>query len=264
MVMGLANLAMATGNIGHDGVGVNPLRGQNNVQGSCDMGSFPHELSGYRHVSDDGARSMFETMWGTTLQSGPRPAHPQHVRRSHRGHVPGAVRPGRGHRPVRPEHPPRHGRAAVARPAHRAGPVHQRDRQAGSRVLPRHLVPREGRHVHQRRTAHQPGPSGHASSLRQAGVGGRRRAVGGARFAHELHVVQRHHGRDRRADTDVRRRLVRLPRRGRQRAVAVQRGQARWARRSCTRTPSSAVSAASSRRRTCPPKSAPPGGSRCC
>ena len=55
MVMGMANLAMATGNIGRDGVGVNPLRGQNNVQGSCDMGSFPHELPGYRHVSDDGA-----------------------------------------------------------------------------------------------------------------------------------------------------------------------------------------------------------------
>jgi formate dehydrogenase major subunit len=53
MVMGMANLAMATGNLGRDGVGVNPLRGQNNVQGACDMGSFPHELSGYRHVADD-------------------------------------------------------------------------------------------------------------------------------------------------------------------------------------------------------------------
>src|SRR5579871_3348231 len=52
-VMGLANLAMATGNIGRPGVGVNPLRGQNNVQGSCDMGSFPHEFSGYRHVATD-------------------------------------------------------------------------------------------------------------------------------------------------------------------------------------------------------------------
>ena len=56
-VMAIANLAMATGNIGRDGVGVNPLRGQNNVQGSCDMGSFPHELSGYRHVSDDATRA---------------------------------------------------------------------------------------------------------------------------------------------------------------------------------------------------------------
>src|SRR5262249_56637498 len=43
-VMAIANLAMATGNIGRPGVGVNPLRGQNNVQGSCDMGSFPHEV----------------------------------------------------------------------------------------------------------------------------------------------------------------------------------------------------------------------------
>ena len=46
MVMAMANLAMATGNIGREGVGVNPLRGQNNVQGSCDMGSFPHEFPG--------------------------------------------------------------------------------------------------------------------------------------------------------------------------------------------------------------------------
>jgi formate dehydrogenase major subunit len=64
MVMGMANLAMATGNIGRRGVGVNPLRGQNNVQGSCDMGSFPHEFSGYRHVSDEKTRSIFEKAWG--------------------------------------------------------------------------------------------------------------------------------------------------------------------------------------------------------
>ncbi|MGX7672047.1 formate dehydrogenase subunit alpha [Plantactinospora sp. DSM 117369] len=67
MVMGMANLAMATGNIGREGVGVNPLRGQNNVQGSCDMGSFPHELPGYRHISDDVVRGVFENMWGSTL-----------------------------------------------------------------------------------------------------------------------------------------------------------------------------------------------------
>ena len=70
-VMGMANLAMATGNIGRDGVGVNPLRGQNNVQGSCDMGSFPHEFSGYRHVSDDATRDMFETLWGVPLSNEP-------------------------------------------------------------------------------------------------------------------------------------------------------------------------------------------------
>ncbi|MEU3282699.1 formate dehydrogenase subunit alpha [Streptomyces antibioticus] len=67
MVMGMANLTMACGNIGRSGVGVNPLRGQNNVQGSCDMGSFPHEFSGYRHVSDDAVRTVFEELWGRAL-----------------------------------------------------------------------------------------------------------------------------------------------------------------------------------------------------
>jgi formate dehydrogenase major subunit len=71
MVMGIANLAMATGNVGREGVGVNPLRGQNNVQGSCDMGSFPHEFPGYRHVSDDTVRHLFETTWGVSLQNEP-------------------------------------------------------------------------------------------------------------------------------------------------------------------------------------------------
>ncbi|MGR9051019.1 MAG: formate dehydrogenase subunit alpha [Gammaproteobacteria bacterium] len=70
-VIGIANLAMATGNIGRDGVGVNPLRGQNNVQGSCDMGSFPHEFVGYRHVSDTQTRALFESAWGVTLQDEP-------------------------------------------------------------------------------------------------------------------------------------------------------------------------------------------------
>jgi formate dehydrogenase major subunit len=71
MVMGIANLAMATGNFGREGVGVNPLRGQNNVQGACDMGSFPHEFSGYRHVSDDATRGSFESAWGRALRSEP-------------------------------------------------------------------------------------------------------------------------------------------------------------------------------------------------
>ncbi len=71
MVMGIANLAMATGNIGRKGVGVNPLRGQNNVQGSCDMGSFPHELSGYRHISNPQTRKIFNDAWGIQLQSEP-------------------------------------------------------------------------------------------------------------------------------------------------------------------------------------------------
>ncbi|MGE0570401.1 MAG: formate dehydrogenase subunit alpha [Dehalococcoidia bacterium] len=71
MVMGMANLAMATGNLGRDGVGINPLRGQNNVQGSCDMGSFPHEFPGYRHVSELSVRSVFEEAWAVGLKGDP-------------------------------------------------------------------------------------------------------------------------------------------------------------------------------------------------
>jgi formate dehydrogenase major subunit len=71
MVLGMANLAMVTGNLGREGVGVNPLRGQNNVQGSCDMGSFPHELTGYRHISDAAVRATFEMDWGITLDPEP-------------------------------------------------------------------------------------------------------------------------------------------------------------------------------------------------
>jgi len=71
MVMGIANLALLTGNIGREGVGVNPLRGQNNVQGSCDMGSFPHELPGYQHVGNDELRTKFEDHWQVAIDNEP-------------------------------------------------------------------------------------------------------------------------------------------------------------------------------------------------
>src|SRR5208337_3838209 len=70
-VMAIANLAMATGNVGKPGVGVNPLRGQNNVQGACDMGSFPHEISGYRHISDAAVRATFDAAWGVRVDPEP-------------------------------------------------------------------------------------------------------------------------------------------------------------------------------------------------
>ncbi len=70
-VMAIANLAMLTGNIGRKGVGVNPLRGQNNVQGSCDMGSFPHELPGYRHVKNPEVRDVFRQAWGVEIDPEP-------------------------------------------------------------------------------------------------------------------------------------------------------------------------------------------------
>ena len=104
MVMGIANLAMATGNLGREGVGVNPLRGQNNVQGSCDMGSFPHELPGYRHISDDATRARLSG-WGVTLESEPGLRIPNMFDAAHRRQFQGPVLPGRGHRAVRSRTP---------------------------------------------------------------------------------------------------------------------------------------------------------------
>ena len=66
-VMALANLAMITGNIGRASTGVNPLRGQNNVQGACDMASLPNVLPGYQKVDDDALRGKFEKAWGLEL-----------------------------------------------------------------------------------------------------------------------------------------------------------------------------------------------------
>ena len=89
-VMAIANLAMATGNMSRPGVGVNPLRGQNNVQGACDMASFPHELTAYRHISDAATRAAVREGVELHARSGAGPAHPQHAGRRRRRHVQGA------------------------------------------------------------------------------------------------------------------------------------------------------------------------------
>ncbi|MCX7805803.1 MAG: formate dehydrogenase subunit alpha [Planctomycetota bacterium] len=70
-VLAIANLAMLTGNIGRPGAGVNPLRGQNNVQGSCDMGALPNVLPGYQRVDDEAVRAKFEKAWGVRLPAAP-------------------------------------------------------------------------------------------------------------------------------------------------------------------------------------------------
>jgi formate dehydrogenase alpha subunit len=66
-VMAVANLALLCGQIGRPSTGVNPLRGQNNVQGACDMGALPNVFSGYQPVADDAARARFEAAWGVPL-----------------------------------------------------------------------------------------------------------------------------------------------------------------------------------------------------
>ena len=68
-VVSCANLAMLTGNVGKPSTGVNPLRGQSNVQGACDMGALPNVYSGYQKVSDENARTKFEKAWNTELPS---------------------------------------------------------------------------------------------------------------------------------------------------------------------------------------------------
>ena len=162
-VMGIANLAMATGNLGREGVGVNPLRGQNNVQGSCDMGSFPHEFTGYRHVSDASVRHLFEAEWGVTLQSEPGLRIPNMFEAALDGTFKGDVRAGRGLRAVRSQHASRQHRHGGDGVRDRAGPVPERDGEVRARVPAGLLVPGEGRHLHQRRAAHLARAQGHAS-----------------------------------------------------------------------------------------------------
>ena len=70
-VVSTANLAMLTGNLGKEGVGVNPLRGQNNVQGACDVGALPNVFSGYQKVDADDVRKKFEDAWGVKLPPKP-------------------------------------------------------------------------------------------------------------------------------------------------------------------------------------------------
>ena len=70
-VMSLSNIAMACGKLGREGCGVNPIRGQNNVQGACDMGAMPTDFTGYQKVGNDAARAKFEAAWGVRLKGTP-------------------------------------------------------------------------------------------------------------------------------------------------------------------------------------------------
>jgi len=72
-VQALANLALLTGNFGRPGTGVNPLRGQNNVQGACDMGGLPNVFTGYQSVTDEAVRAKFEQAWHTPIAMSGKP-----------------------------------------------------------------------------------------------------------------------------------------------------------------------------------------------
>ena len=153
-VMAIANLAMATGNIGRRGVGVNPLRGQNNVQGSCDMGSFPHEFSGYRHISDDATRAMFETLWGRPLDAEPGLRIPNMIDAAIDGSFKGIYI--QGEDIVQSDPNTQHMSRRSCRDGMRrgAGSVPERDGELRARVPARLDLPGEERHLHQCRAPH--------------------------------------------------------------------------------------------------------------
>ena len=175
MVMAMANLAMATGNIGRDGVGVNPLRGQNNVQGSCDMGSFPHEFSGYRHVSDNTVRDLFEKVWNAQLDAEPGLRIPNMFNAAVEGTFKGIFVQGEDIAQSDPN--TKHVTAALRADGmrRRAGSVPQRDRGLRPCLPARHLLPRKGRHLHQCRAPHQSRAPGHGAEAGHAGMGSRGR-----------------------------------------------------------------------------------------
>ena len=222
-VMGIANLAMATGNLGRPGVGVNPLRGQNNVQGSCDMGSFPHELPGYRHISNDAVRAEFEAEWGVKLD--PEPG--LRINNMFDAAVDGTFKGlyVQGEDILQSDPDTKHVSAGLAAMelvvvqdlflVETANYAHV--------FLPGCDLPRKGRHLHQRRTPHSTRAQGDEPEewLWRLGDHPIDRQRHGARL--ELHSPKRDHGRDRASDAEFRGRVLRQARRGWFGAVALQR-----------------------------------------
>ena len=100
-VLALINLVLLTGHVGRYGSGVNPLRGQNNVQGGGDMGALPDRLPGFQHVENDALRAKFDEDWGVTVP----PKRGWHLSEMfdamERGELPGALRDRREPGPVR-------------------------------------------------------------------------------------------------------------------------------------------------------------------
>ena len=256
MVMGIANLAMATGNLGREGVGVNPLRGQNNVQGSCDMGSFPHELPGYRHVLDDATRGALRDGLGRAARAASRAcafptcSTPRSTAASRRSTC-------EGEDIAQSDPNTQHVTAALERDGvhRRAGPLPERDGEVRPRLPARVVVPREGRHLHQRRAPHLAGAQGDAAAWRARRTG-RSPAMLSQRagLPHDLQASVRDHGRDRAAHADLHRRELREDRPARAASSGPATTRRPRARRSCTRSSSCAARASSCSPSTCRPR----------
>jgi formate dehydrogenase major subunit len=191
-VIGIANLAMMTGNIGRPGVGVNPLRGQNNVQGSCDMGSFPHELPGYRHVKNDDARAIYENLWGVKIDNEPGLRIPNMLDAAVEGTFKGLYCQGED---ILQSDPDTH-HVAAGLAAMECVIVPERNRELRPCVLPRLVVLGKGRHLHQRRAPDQHGAQGDGPEAGLCRLGSHPdvRERNGRQL--ELHPPGADHGRD--------------------------------------------------------------------
>ena len=210
------------------------------------MGSFPHEFSGYRHVSDDATRALFESMWKVQLGSEPGLRIPEHVRGRARRQFPRPLHPGRGFRAVGSEHRARH-RGAVGHGMHRhSRHLSQRNVEICACVPAGIFIPGERRHIHQCRTPHFPGTQGTSnpwSGLADWEVTMRLSNCPG--LSHELLAPVADHGRDRGAHAHVHRRQLREVRPPGLDPVALQREGAGRARRRCTWARSCAARASS-------------------
>lgn len=152
-VMALSNIAMISGNLGKPGGGVNPLRGQNNVQGACDMGAGPDDLPGYQKVADPEVVRRFEKAWGVALPRARGIKATECFPAMIEGGIKGLFLFGED--PVRtdPDTPPRDPLARGARVLRGGRPVHDRDGQVRRRHPARAQLRREGGHVHEHRAA---------------------------------------------------------------------------------------------------------------
>ena len=263
-VMAIANLAMATGNIGRPGVGVNPLRGQNNVQGSCDMGSFPHELSGYRHISGDATREMFEALWGVQLEKEPGLRINNMLDAAVDGTFKGIYIQGEDILQSDPD--TKHvaaGLAAMECVVVQDLFLNETANYAHVFLPGSTFLEKDGTFINAERRI-QLRAQGDGAEERLRGLGNHRHAGQGDGLSHALRPSVADHGRDRAADADFRRRLVRTARGDRLDPVAVQRQGADRHADHAYRTVSCAARASSSSPNMSRPTSRPVRASRCC
>ncbi len=167
----ICNLALLTGNVGRPGAALLPLRGQNNVQGSSDHGALPDTFTDYRHVSDEAVASAFEERWGVKMKREPGMKIPEMFDAAVDGSLKAMYIFGEDVAQTDPNTDARGARARVARLPGLPGHLRERDDQVRGRDPAGVVVPREDRHVHQRRAPRPAGRGGQRPArLRQDGL----------------------------------------------------------------------------------------------